>query len=375
MDERVRRIIDEAVARDAEVQQQTRAAAERRRESEGQTEGQTDAHAQPNEGGSIAGFWVRVVADALDAVFLFVAGWTLSLPFHTAFARLGERGVFVGLAISLAYTGVLQSRLGGGQTLGKRLLGLRVVRLDGTLLSLDRSLVRYALMGVLVYQGAVAYALAALLPFLPLAFVQTVFVGIAGTLFIGCVLVVPFHPLKRGLHDLLAGTIVIRGALADPGFIAARTNHRRDRGIVVGAAALALLATVASLALSRQLLSSTDLTTMRAISCRIQAAGLSNVGVVRSTVWNHGGPPIVTMVASGFVPRPDDAGEPDWNALEAASVAAVKAELPANSDVDGIETALRTGFNIGIYKSYEVRVHLENARTGQVVGSQTTWHW
>ena len=357
MDERVRRIIDEAVTHEAECHAKAAVAA------------------SPNEGGSIAGFWVRVVADALDAVFLFVVGWVLSFPLQTAFARLGERGVFVGLAISMAYTGVLQSRLGGGRTLGKRLLGLRVVRLDGTLLSLDRSLVRYALMGLLVYQGAVAYALVALLPFLPLALVQTVFVGIASTLFIGCVLVVPFHPLKRGLHDLLAGTIVIRGVMADPVCIAARTNPRRDRRIMLGAATLGLLSIVASIALSRQLLSSMDFKTMRAISDRIQATGVSNVGVVRRTVWNNGGPPVVTMVASGFVPRPDGAGEPAWDALEAASVAGVKAELPANSDVDGIETELRTGFNIGIYKSYEVRVHLENARTGQVVGSQTIWNW
>ena len=90
----------------------------------------------------------------------------LSLPLRAVFERLGERAVFVGLAISMAYTGILQSRFGGGRTLGKKLLGLRVVRLDGSLMSLDRSLVRYALMGLLVYQGAVAYALVGLLPFL-----------------------------------------------------------------------------------------------------------------------------------------------------------------------------------------------------------------
>jgi uncharacterized RDD family membrane protein YckC len=204
MDERVRRIIDDAVALE--------------------TGRQATATAPPNEGGSIAGFWIRLVADTLDAVFLFVVGWVLSVPFHSTFARLGERGVFIGLAISMAYTGVLQSRFGGGRTLGKRLLGLRVVRLDGTLLSLDRSLVRYALMGLLVYQGAVAYAVAAVLPFVPLAWVQTAFAGIAGALFVGCVLVVPFHPLKRGLHDILAGTIVVRRGLPDPVFVAARTN-------------------------------------------------------------------------------------------------------------------------------------------------------
>ena len=62
-------------------------------------------------------------ADSLDAGFLWIVGLLLSLPLRSVFLRLGERGVFVGLAISLLYTGVLQSRLGGGRTLGKRSWG------------------------------------------------------------------------------------------------------------------------------------------------------------------------------------------------------------------------------------------------------------
>jgi uncharacterized RDD family membrane protein YckC len=334
-----------------------------------------EAPAPHNEGGAIAGFWIRVGADFLDALFLFVVGWVLSFPFHSTFARLGERGVFIGLAISMAYTGVLQSRFGGGRTLGKRLIGLRVVRLDGTLLSLDRSLVRYALMGLLVYQGAVAYAVAAVLPFLPLAWVQTTFAGIAGALFVGCVLVVPFHPLKRGLHDILAGTIVIRRAFPDPVLVAARTNDRRDRRIVIGAALLALVGIVASAGVSRQVLASTQMKPLLAISQRLQASGVSNVGVVHTTSWNNGGPPIVTIVASGFVPRPAEGGEPAWDNLAAAFEQAVKTELPPDYGVDHIETVLRTGFNVGIYKSYETQIRIQNARTGEIVQSQTIRNW
>jgi hypothetical protein len=34
-----------------------------------------------------------------------------------------------------------------------------------------------------------------------------------------------------------------------------------------------------------------------------------------------------------------------------------------------------TGFNIGIYKSYETRILVENARTGQVLQTSATWNW
>lgn len=352
MDEGVKRIIDGAVASDARERAETAA--------------------QP---GQVAGFWIRLGSDALDAVVLWVVGWMLSLPLRGVFERLGERAVFVGLAISMAYTGILQSRFGDGRTLGKKLLGLRVVRLDGSLMSLDRSLVRYALMGLLVYQGAVAYALLSLLPFLGFAPVQTVVSGIATVLFLGCVVVVPFHPLKRGLHDLLAGTIVIRRGMPDPVFIAARTNRRNDRRIVIGAAALAAMAIGAGVVVSQRLASFSQLNSLLTLADQLRESGVSNVGISRNTVWNSGGPPIVTVMGSGFIPRPSDGGEPDWATAEAQFTQAVKRTLPADAGFDRIGSAFRTGFNIGIYKSYETRIYVEDARTGQVLQTSTNWNW
>ena len=354
MDEGVKGSIDEAVALDE----------------------RQPAEAAPQVArGRVAGFWIRLAADALDAVVLFVVGWMLSLPLRALFERLGERAVFVGLAISMAYTGILQSRFGDGRTLGKRLLGLRVVRLDGSLMSLDRSLVRYALMGLLVYQGAVAYALVGLLPFLDFASVQTVVGGVATVLFLGCVLVVPFHPLKRGLHDLLAGTIVIRGGMPDPVFIAARTNRRNDRRIVVGAAALAVIAIGAGVVVSQRLASLPELNSLLAIADELRESGVSNVGISRNVVWSNGGPPVVTVMGSGFLPRPAGGGEPDWATAEVTFTQAVKRAMPAELGIDRIGSALRTGFNIGIYKSYETRVYIEDARSGQVLATSTTWNW
>ena len=367
MDEGVKRVIDEAMALDARQRAETAAAQAEQRERSVRNE--------PVKLGDVAGFWIRLGADLLDAVVLFAVGWMLSLPLRGVFERLGERAVFVGLAISMAYTGVLQSRFGDGRTLGKKLLGLRVVRVDGTLMSLDRSLVRYALMGLLVYQGAVAYALVGLLPFLTLASVQTVVGGVASVLFLGCVVVVPFHPLKRGLHDLLAGTIVMRGGMPDPVFIAARTNRRNDRRIVVGAAALAVIAMVAGAVTRHRLASWPEMKAMLAISNELREAGVSNVGIQRETVWRNGGAPVTTVTGSAFIPRPAGGGDPDWTTTEARLVQAVKRALPPDSDVDRIGSALRTGFNIGIYKSYETRIIVQDARTGQVLQTSVTWNW
>jgi uncharacterized RDD family membrane protein YckC len=336
------------------------------------------AAATPASFGRIAGFWIRVFADALDAVFLWIVGWLISLPLRSAFLRLGERGVFVGLAISLLYTGVLQSRLGGGRTLGKRLLGLTVVRPDGALMSLDRSLVRYALMGLLVYQGAVAATLALVVPFLSVSLAQTLMGAVAVALFFGCVLVVPFHPLKRGLHDLLAGTIVIRGAMPDPVYIASRMNARRDRRIVGGAVALAVVAVLGGTFVGRRLSQDPSVARSMSFLAQMESAGISQPGVGTTSVSFNFGTPTVTMMASGFVRQPAGGGEPNLAALHTSLIKGMRdliAAQPTGTSIDRVGTALITGFNLGIYKSLVTEVVIEDARTGEVVQTVTNKNW
>ena len=104
--------------------------------------------------GAVAGFWIRLISDVIDAVFLGIAGWMLVMIFRGPLLKLGERAVLLGVPISLLDMAVLHSRIGGGQTPAKRLLKLRVVRTDGSLLSFDRAVVRWALIGFLFYGGA-----------------------------------------------------------------------------------------------------------------------------------------------------------------------------------------------------------------------------
>ena len=328
--------------------------------------------------GRIAGFWIRVGADFLDAVFLWIVGWMLSLPLRGLFLRLGERGVFVGLAISLLYTGVLQSRLGGGRTLGKRILGLTVVRPDGTLISLDRSLVRYALMGLLVYQGAVAATLALVVPFVSLSLAETLLGGIAVALFFGCVLVVPFHPLKRGLHDLLAGTIVIRGERPDPAYIAARMNPRRDRRIVGGAAAVAVLAVLVAIVVGQRVSQDPSTAPMLSFVHQMESAGVSEAGVITRASSVNFGTPTVTVIASGFVGQSAGAAEPNLAALHTSLTKGLRdliAALPPGTTIDAAGTALTTGFNLGIYKSLDTEVVVESVRTGEIIQQATSKNW
>lgn len=139
------------------------------------------------------GFWIRFVAFAIDNIIIFfataflafVAGLATGLGGLTRNAPAEEIeqlatifGFFIGIFFGPFYFTLFTGW--DGQTPGKRLLGLRVVRITGDPVGYGRALLRY-----------IGYFLSFLL-------VGFGFVMIA------------FDRNKRGLHDLIAGTCVIK---------------------------------------------------------------------------------------------------------------------------------------------------------------------
>ncbi|GBR03470.1 RDD family protein [Acetobacter oeni] len=159
-----------------------------------------------------AGFWIRMLAVMLDGLILGVAGYFLrllaiptlrfdtievpgdspsyevayrttdffySIPFPHAHVDTAGNSPFFFL-LSLTYAVVSEASLMRG-TPGKWLLGLHVCDFSGERISLIRSLVRNLVKTFISF------------PFFCLG-----------------VLMVAFTPRKQGLHDIIAGTLVLR---------------------------------------------------------------------------------------------------------------------------------------------------------------------
>ncbi len=82
-----------------------------------------------------SGFWRRVFAYSIDAILLGIIGLALGFTFYEHFLAIGQTGRLYGLVIYLAYFATMNSKIGNGQTLGKRMLGIKVVGLDGSTLT------------------------------------------------------------------------------------------------------------------------------------------------------------------------------------------------------------------------------------------------
>jgi uncharacterized RDD family membrane protein YckC len=151
----------------------------------------------------------RLLAYLIDIILLAVG-------FVVPVALLATRGLMlpgdgigslVAYIIWPAYFIVSESQLMGGQTLGKRLMGIAVVRQTGGYLSLPRAILRTLPLAFIWNSSAIARVLPADLMATPGA--SMVF-GLASLGMCLGVFVLPLVlPQRRGLRDLLAGSIVV----------------------------------------------------------------------------------------------------------------------------------------------------------------------
>lgn len=156
---------------------------------------------------TIAGFWRRLGALVIDLILLGIVGWILGTLFFDALARMGANARLIGFAIALAYFGILNSRIGGGQTLGKRWLGVRVVDASGQLLTLPRSLLRYAVLGIPFFANGLPVD-PSLAMSTPLGFLLALIVF--GGVFAIVYLYIFNRRTRQSLHDLAVGSYVER---------------------------------------------------------------------------------------------------------------------------------------------------------------------
>lgn len=133
-----------------------------------------------------AGFWVRVLAQLIDAALLALVGGVLTeLSFHPRALDFADSGPSA--LLSLLYFSLFWSKVGRGQTVGMRFLRLRVVGTDGQLIGLGTALIRW--LGLVV-----SFSI----------------------LFIG-VIWVAFDPQKQGWHDKIASTYVVSAGPIEAG--------------------------------------------------------------------------------------------------------------------------------------------------------------
>ncbi|MDB5968467.1 MAG: hypothetical protein JWQ90_917 [Hydrocarboniphaga sp.] len=176
---------------------------------------------------AIAGFWRRFAALAVDSVLLGVFGLLIGAVFYEQLAVLGFRGRIVGFVIALLYFGVLNSRLGGGRTLGKRLLRIRVVGAEGAGIGLARASLRYLVLAIAWFLNGVPVDSDAFstdsVP--QMALTVACAVSVFGLAVAITYLAIFNRRTRQSLHDLLVGSYVVTDADGAPPSIPLWRGH------------------------------------------------------------------------------------------------------------------------------------------------------
>jgi uncharacterized RDD family membrane protein YckC len=158
----------------------------------------------------LASVWRRLFAFCLDAVLLGALGSAAGLVAFDSLAALGAWGRLVGFAVALLYFGAMDSVLFGGRTLGKRLLGLKVVNAAGQPLGVGAATLRAAIFCVPYFLNGAAINTNVTWS-MYLVSIIVFGVGIS----IMYLLVFNRHT-RQSLHDLAVGAYVVSGVTDAP---------------------------------------------------------------------------------------------------------------------------------------------------------------
>jgi uncharacterized RDD family membrane protein YckC len=138
------------------------------------------------------------VALGIMAIPPLLGGWC---------ARLGVFAQLIGLAAATLYTALFNSRIGGGQTLGKWAFGILVVGANGRPISFARSLGRSVVFWIAVAQPQRIRDIALQSESVAVVMVS-LFLAVAFGL--GILYLLLFNrETRQGLHDLIVGTFVV----------------------------------------------------------------------------------------------------------------------------------------------------------------------
>jgi uncharacterized RDD family membrane protein YckC len=159
-----------------------------------------------------AGFWQRILAFSVDMMLLVALGAVVGLSFSDFFARVWPWSQLVGLFSILLYFGLGNSRVFKGQTLGKRLLKIRVVGCDGQPIRLPLSLLRIFILVLPSYGGAFY-----LPPMNEMGILFKIYTGsLVALLFVLIYFFIFNKKTRRSLHDIIAKSSVVSTKVSLP---------------------------------------------------------------------------------------------------------------------------------------------------------------
>ena len=153
----------------------------------------------------ICGFWRRIGALFIDTLVLGVFGYVVGIFLEDTFVQLSGWGRLIGFAVSITYFGVMNSSIYSGQTIGKKILNIKVVDSANSSISLPKSFLRYSFLAVPFSLNGAQITNEVLLSYLMYPLSVIIFGGLLSITY----LYIFNRVTRQSLHDIAVGTFVV----------------------------------------------------------------------------------------------------------------------------------------------------------------------
>jgi hypothetical protein len=246
--------------------------------------------------------------------------------------------------VAISYFGALNSRLGKGQTLGKRLLKIKVIRRDGTPLSVPKALLRFVPLGAPWFLNNAQFPESVLLS----PWIYALSVAVFG---IGLSIVYLYffnRQSRQSLHDLLVGSYVVVSKAPDAVTVASPWRPH----LVICALLIVLSAAIPYF--TKGLAASEPFASLMSVLHTVQAEpwvvhARVNKGKSFTTTTNKGRSETSYLNITAYAKDPDIE-----NAERAKHLAKLALAVDASATtLDVVQVTLVYGYDIGIASSWK----------------------
>lgn len=290
----------------------------------------------------IAGFWRRLGAYLIDMLLLGLVGFGLGLVLHEQFEAIGAWGLAIGFLITLAYFGTMESRRFDGRTFGKLALDVQVVSTAGRPLSFGKALLRSSVFHIPYFLNNASLGAGSTALVLPAIQALLVF-GLGGAI---AYLYLFNRRTRQSVHDLLAGTVVVRvRTVPVPALAPVWKGH-------MAIVAALLVVSIGMLAYLQARFQDGILQPLMLVQQQIiNMPGVRNAGVVEGTSWATGNQRANFLTVRAVT----SIGPVEEPALARRIAAAALATYPAARQLDTLSVTLVRGYDIGIASNWDTK--------------------
>ena len=153
----------------------------------------------------------RLLAFCIDLIILAIFGYLTSFLFEDLYIVIGEFGKLLGFSLAGLYFTLLEINF-NGQSIGKKVLRIKVVDIDNKELTNSRAILRYSIWGICYFANGISFSGSDY---------ETLLASIGTIIFFGLGFILIFlfifnRKTKQSLHDIVFNTYVINIKYENP---------------------------------------------------------------------------------------------------------------------------------------------------------------